>query len=268
MEGFASGAQAGAGKRFVYLNNFQFKMQASEEDQQKYPKMITTRVKKIGVNAGDEVVEMATNAIFGHIVGIQRREVNYQCDTGHEFNIDIQDSEGTIYQIALKDMARQASYILTRLPNVDLAQPIKLGVFKSELLKDGKPYPDPVYTAQLYIQQKNDQSKWVTVANAYPKGTKNGPPEFINKGVIKGKQIWDNSDQWEWLMENVALPAQGRISEIHANKPVQEPEESGFQEPQEKPKKSAKLPKSMKPAVDPRQAEPVGAEYEDDDLPF
>lgn len=267
MEGFASGAQAGAGKRFVYLNNFQFKMVATEEDQQKYPNLVSTRVKKIGVNEGDSVTELATSAIIGHVVGIQRREVNYQCDTGHEFNIDIQDSEGTVYQIALKDMARQATYILTRLPNVDISKPIKLGVFRSELLKDGKSYPDPVYTAQVYIQQKNEGGKYVTVQNRYPAGAKDGPPEFVNKGVIKGKQIWDNSDQWEWLLQNVALPIQGKISELHANNQEAPREESGFQEPTQRKEPNRKGQKAPTSA-NAENAQPVGAEYEDDDLPF
>ncbi len=268
MSGFVNPNQGG-GYRFVCIHDYKFKTAPTEQEKIDYPQLVKTRTKE---KSGAVVTEIESSLITGRLIEIGEREVTYE---PYKENYIVLENEDGKFKFNLKYMGRPILTIMQRLPGIREDLPIQLGVFAADVPNQ----PDPnLKMALVYVRQQDADGKWVKVENQFPfdkENPENNVMPGFNKVKVKGKDVYDPTPQYEWLLQHPTNEYLGRLSRL-----VVAPA------PGMTPPPPAKSPAAMqggpatgagagKPAqtkspaaVDPATAEHIGSAYEDDDLPF
>jgi hypothetical protein len=140
------------------------------------------------INKNSKVVhEMHYDAIVGEITAIGKKENDY----GIFLTVDIKDGED-IYQISTQFSGRYSSSLLKALPNINLANPVRLLPWS---MIDKNDASRKITGITLY---QHDGNGWVKIAPFYTKDEPNGLPEMV-KVKIKGKESWDDTDMMDFL---------------------------------------------------------------------
>jgi hypothetical protein len=142
------------------------------------------------INKNSKVVhEMHYDAIVGEIIAIGKKENDY----GIFLTVDIKDG-ADIYQISTQFSGRYSSSFLKALPNIDLANPVRLLPWS---MVDKNDASRKITGITLY---QNDGNGWVKIAPYYTKENPNGLPEMV-KIKVKGKETWDDSAMMDFLFD-------------------------------------------------------------------
>jgi len=138
------------------------------------------RVNKIGKT----VYEKFYDSFTGRLVGIKVQDGEY----GKTWNFSFQD-KGEVYILQLSYSNSFATAFLKQLPNIDLAQEMKVSPSVKEV--DGK------NRSSLFINQGGK-----TLKHAYTREAPNGMPD-MEQITIKGQKVWDDSKRIEFLYNMV-----------------------------------------------------------------
>ena len=133
---------------------------------------------------GKVVHEESYGYVEGHITDISTKEN----DMGKFWVVTINDS-GTEYKLEFNYSGGVAGAFLKALPNVDLAEPVRIS---PKLTVDG----DKKKTT-VFLNQHGKAAKWFW--------TKDNPGELpqMKKIKVKGVESWDDSEQLEYLEKYV-----------------------------------------------------------------
>lgn len=181
---------------FVQINGGRFKVKAEENA----PGAVE-RVKTAGPQAGQSVWEYVYGELSGHIVEIGSKELPN--DYGHVLEVTLQDDGGK-YKLSLPYYKSQAIDFLKRLPNVNPSEAVQLSVWNTT--------KDDITRTVFNVKQKDQSGNWVTVPMKWTKGNEGDLPQWTSFKKA-GKTIWDNTEQFDYLITNVALTYQHTLKD-------------------------------------------------------
>lgn len=134
--------------------------------------------KRINKNA-KEVWEMFVSSVSGHLVGIEK-QVSEEYQDSWVIKLHDRSDDSTVH-LRIPYSGRQADGFLRRLPNMDLEKPIKIA-------------------AGSY-----NEKQWLTVSQEGSKldyyWTQENPgnlPQMVQM-VVKGKEVWDDTEKMKYL---------------------------------------------------------------------
>ncbi len=140
-----------------------------------------TRVNKMGKTVHEKFYDNFT----GRLVGIKTQDGEY----GKSWIFSFKDKE-EVYHLQLSYSNSFATALLKMLPNVDLAQEMKVSPSVKEV--DGK------NKSSLFINQNG-----VAIKHAFTKDNPNGMPD-MEQVTVKGQLVWDDTKRIAFLYEMVA----------------------------------------------------------------
>lgn len=138
---------------------------------------------------GKQVFEQTFDAIVGRITGVTKKENDY----GIFIEIALSDAANN-YSISTQFSGRYSSSFLKALPNINLAEPVRLLPWS---MIDSKDASKKVTGITLY---QNDNNAWVKVAPFYTKDDSKGLPQ-MKQVTLKGKTQWDDTDMMSFLFD-------------------------------------------------------------------
>ena len=164
---------------------------------------------------GEVVYELKYNALEGTLkrIGI------FEGEFGDQWIFVIDDGDEQ-YNLALPYSSGTANGFLYRLPNLDLASPLKVKTFYIEGKEDG------IYRQYLGLYQGGEK-----VLSNYTKEEPNGLPPMV-KVKRKGKDEWDDSDRLEFLQKLVDDEINPQLANLYPVDQVETKEEVPVEEEQ------------------------------------
>lgn len=185
------GTGSGGNTTFVQINGGRFKVKAKEGEEGAISR----------VNKNNETVwEHAYGTLSGHIVEIGTKDLGEQY--GSILEVTLQDADGK-YKVSLPFYKSQALTFLKKLPNVNPNEPVELSVWN---VTEGT-----VTRTILNVKQNG-----VTVPQKWTKENEGELPKWEKvKSKIQGKivEIWDSTEQFNYLIEKVALAYQHTLKD-------------------------------------------------------
>ena len=151
------------------------------------------RVNKIGKTVHEKFYDNFT----GHLMDIKIKDSDY----GKTWNFSFQDT-AEIYTLQLSYSNSFSTALLKMLPNIDLAQEMKLSPSVKEV--DGK------NKSSLFINQGG-----VALKHAYTRENPNGMPD-MEQVTIKGVLQWDDTKRLAFLENMVTTTILPKLAEIKA----------------------------------------------------
>ena len=130
---------------------------------------------------GKTVYEMFYDSLVGKLVGIRTQDGSY----GKNWIFEIQDSGGEIFLLQLSYSNSYANKFLKMLPNIDVAQEMKIS---PQMTIEGK----KTITA-LFVNQNGQAIK-----HFYTKDVPKDLPQWV-KIKVSGEEVWDSTEQVEFL---------------------------------------------------------------------
>jgi hypothetical protein len=139
---------------------------------------------KLAIKKQDKTVE-TFDSLTGHLSGIEIKEDEYQGTKFEKLELTLDDDSRYILQMRLD--SGYARGFLFAIKNADLSQPMTIIPNSKEV--NGKSQNT------VFLKQGNTSLKWVW--------TKDHPGDLpqLSKVVVKGKDVWDNTDQMNYLKE-------------------------------------------------------------------
>jgi len=136
-------------------------------------------------SSGKHIHEELYDTLEGTMTGISTRDGNY----GKELLITVNDGEQS-FQLQLKLSSSPASSFLRALPNLDKSKPFLI-IPKMEMKGD-------IRRTTIVLSQDNKGVKWAF--------TKDAPGDLppMKKIKVKGKDVWDDSEQLEYFEKLIA----------------------------------------------------------------
>lgn len=144
---------------------------------------------------GDTVYERRYTSLSGRIKDIYTEDTDY----GKKVVFVIKDDKE--YKLGLGYADGITSNIYKMLPNVNPNEIVNITLQR-------KPDDKGVERTSIFLSQNGNNIKW-----AYTRDNRNGMPE-LEKIIVKGEEIWDNTKQVEWLWSNAVLPFIERKDEL------------------------------------------------------
>lgn len=155
-----------------------------------------SRTLEKGPNAGKVVYEIFMDEITGQLIDIKIKDGDY----GKSFQllIDVSIDEPEFFAIDFKFQSA-GKRLLKTLPNIDISQDIAIRTWEMDTT-NAKGEPITMTGATVY---QGEISKAGKVPPAYTKDEPNGFPE-LKEVKVKGKKVWDDSDQIEFLEDLIS----------------------------------------------------------------
>ena len=165
------------------------------------PEGTTGAVKRIK-KTGDEVSELSFSSLIGYIKNISFEDTEKY---GKRIHIVIEADKD--YKLSLGYADGLACNIYKILPNVDPSSPVRINL-STEIKPDGK------NKVSLFINQYDKACKW-----HYTRDNPNGMPS-MKEIKVKGQDVWDNTDQVEFLIANAVNPFIQKLSTVVRGEPI------------------------------------------------
>lgn len=128
---------------------------------------------------------------FKTLNGVLKKVITHENDYGKQWLLTLEDN-GVKYIVAMPYSSRYATSFLKVLPNLILANEIKIMPWSMISKED----------ATKKITGITVYQEGLKIAPAYTKENQNGLPQ-MKKIKVKGKEVWDDSDMLHFLEEMV-----------------------------------------------------------------
>lgn len=130
----------------------------------------------------------------GMITGVSIREQEWGGKKIKDLCIDIED-EGEAYQLQMLLDSKYAAGFLKCMPNIDVTRKVTFNPWMKEVAENGKVSKKTA----LYLQySKEEKIEW-----AWTRENPGDMPD-LKKTVFKGEDVWDNTDQMNFLVTYMA----------------------------------------------------------------
>ena len=155
---------------------------------------------------GDEVHELQFDTLSGYLDDIRLEEPpEKNPEYGKSWAFVIEDGD-EVFELKLGAKGREASAFLSRLPNMDFSQPVKVKTYFIE-------GDDKKWRGFLAIHQNGEK-----VEPYFSKDNPNGLPQ-LESTVVDGETVWDGSKQRAFFLRMVEEKV---LPKIRAERPLSE----------------------------------------------
>ena len=157
---------------------------------------------------------VAYDRLEGTIIGVGTRDREYEGKPYIEQWVDVQDKDGTIYQLQFRTSGGYFRSFVSQLPNVDVTKPVSFSPAEKEEIKEGA--KKKTYT--LFLNQNGKGVGWF-----FTKDKPNGMPELepiVHKGKTTG---YDSEARDKFCLDYVnttfaaTLMGKGEAAIIHGD---------------------------------------------------
>ena len=170
----------------------------------------TPRELEKGPNAGKIVHELHFDTYEGQIIDLKTEDTEYGQKLNIYMDVSTEEEPDSKVKISLSLSSGPAKGFLSRLPVIDFAKDVCLKGYSIENKETGR------FNSYLVPYQGG-----VKLLSQFTKEAPNGLPQMEQKKV-KGKMVWDDSDQLEFYEALIAKTFAGSIPTPAANVDVME----------------------------------------------
>jgi hypothetical protein len=193
-------------KTYLQVIGGSFVIRVKDEQSLFNNKKPVPRVITKGKNEGKKVWEVHFDTIMGIITKIEKKSAPNGTDYSDQWNIFLDDD----MIIVLSNTSRYAKDFWVTIENVDLTIPVKF-VPNTWIWEEKPQFAMKLFQGGREIKKKYEKAKGENVfSNGFP-------PSILKK--IKGKDVWDDTDQLEFIDTKIAVPI---IKKLEAVKPIVE----------------------------------------------